>query len=159
MADAVAQSKVLLKIVMPSAPTVSFAPYDSQTIGLTTWDEAATIDGVTYHPARFALGDGTSTGDFSKGKGGLALGNQIASLEVENIFSGGFLKNYVDAGTIPLVGAVVTILDGVGATPQTWVLQEPSGDGPVLSFKLCTPGYLNQKRLQFAAMRYDGRPR
>jgi len=141
---------------MPSAPTVSFAPYDSQTIGLTTWDEAATIDGVTYHPARFALGDGTSTGDFSKGKGGLALGNQIASLEVENIFSGGLLKNYVDAGTIPLVGAVVTILDGVGATPQTWVLQEPSGDGPVLSFKLCTPGYLNQKRLQFAAMRYDG---
>jgi len=148
--------KTYLKIVMPSAPTVSFAPYDSQTIGLTTWDEAATIDGVTYHPARFALGDGTSTGDFSKGKGGLALGNQIASLEVENIFSGGFLKNYVDAGTIPLVGAVVTILDGVGATPQTWVIQEPSGDGPVLSFKLCTPGYLNQKRLQFAAMRYDG---
>lgn len=148
--------KTYLKIVMPSAPTVSFAPYDSQTIGLTTWDEAATIDGVTYHPARFALGDGTSTGDFSKGKGGLALGNQIASLEVENIFSGGLLKNYVDAGTIPLVGAVVTILDGVSATPQTWVLQEPSGDGPVLSFKLCTPGYLNQKRLQFAAMRYDG---
>lgn len=148
--------KTYLKIVMPSAPTVSFAPYDSQTIGLTTWDEAAIIDGVTYHPARFALGDGTSTGDFSKGKGGLALGNQIASLELENIFSGGFLKNYVDAGIIPLVGAVVTILDGVGATPQTWVLQEPSGDGPVLSFKLCTPGYLNQKRLQFAAMRYDG---
>ena len=146
--------KTYLKIVMPSAPTVSFAPYDSQTIGLTTWDEAATIDGVTYHPARFALGEGTSTGDFSKGKGGLALGNQIASLEVENIYSGGLLKNYVDAGTIPLVGAVVTILDGVDATLQTWVLQEPFGDGPVLSFKLCTPGYLNQKRLQFPASSY-----
>lgn len=142
--------KTLLKIVMPSAPSVAISPYDAQTIGLTDWDSDITVDGLTYRAVRFALGDATSSQDFSQGKGGFALGNQIASLTLENAFDGGLLDQFVDSGEIPLKGAVVYILDETGfVTPQTWTLQEKTVDGASISFALRSPGYMSTKLIQF----------
>lgn len=76
---------------MPSAPSVSIAPFDAQTIGLTDWDNDITVGGLTYRATRFALEDATSSQDFSQGKGGFALGNQIDHISLENGLDGGGL--------------------------------------------------------------------
>ena len=50
----------LLKIAMPSAPSVSIAPFDAQTIGLTDWDNDITANTVVSiiqqikHPCKSA---------------------------------------------------------------------------------------------------------
>ena len=151
-------SKTLLKITMPSAPSVSIAPFDAQTIGLTDWDNDITVGGLTYRATSFALGDATSSQDFSQGKGGFALGNQIDHIALENgLDGGGLLSSYVDSGAIPLNGATAQLLDETGAiTVQTWVFCEKAVDGATLSFSLRTPGYMSTKLVRFPASRYDG---
>lgn len=143
---------------MPSAPSVSIAPFDAQTIGLTDWDNDITVGGLTYRATRFALGDATSSQDFSQGKGGFALGNQIDHIALENgLDGGGLLSSYVDSGAIPLNGATAQLLDETGAiTVQTWVFCEKAVDGATLSFSLRTPGYMSTKLVRFPASRSDG---
>lgn len=143
---------------MPSAPSVSIAPFDAQTIGLTDWDNDIAVGGLTYRATRFALGDATSSQDFSQGKGGFALGNQIDHISLENgLDGGGLLSSYVDSGAIPLNGAIAQLLDETGAiTVQTWVLCEKAVDGATLSFSLRTFGYMSTKRVRFPASRDDG---
>lgn len=138
---------------MPSAPSVSIAPFDAQTIGLTDWDNDITVGGLTYRATRFALGDATSSQDFSQGKGGFALGNQIDHIALENgLDGGGLLSSYVDSGAIPLNGAIAQLLDETGAaTVQTWILCEMAVDGATLSFSLRTPGYMSTKLVRFPA--------
>lgn len=152
---------VLFKFVMPSAPSVAHYPFASQIAGLTTGEDQ-TLGGVVYASGRIVeCGTFTSSQDGSRGQGGYAVGLQgsITITDVVHDADGNAYRLYplVESGAIPLVGAVVTIMDeGGNAAAQTWIVQEPKQDGATLTLSLKTLGYLDARPLAFPARRRDG---
>ncbi len=127
-------------------------------VGLTTWDQDLTVDGVTYLKGRIiALSKlAASTGDASRGQGGYASPLEL-SLAISDRCAVGRLWPLVESGDVPLVGAEVRILNESGdMAPQTWYLHEPKLDGASIKFSLKTMRYLCTKPVAWSAMRYDG---
>ena len=55
--------ETLVKIEMSKAGTV--APFDSAEVCLTNWDADIVVRSKTFHHYQFALGDASSSADFS----------------------------------------------------------------------------------------------
>ena len=150
------ESLTLITITMPSAPTVSYAPFQSQIVYLTTGDDHyRSADGVTFLGNTIEdIDDISNEIDISQGQGAFAT-SMHGTISFADSCDGGRLLPLILNGHIPLIGASVFIQSegDLRYNPVTLYLQSPSVDSDgILSFDMYSAQYTKGKKL----IKWDG---
>ena len=145
------ESLTLITITMPSAPTVSYAPFQSQIVYLTTGDDHyRSTDGVMFLGNTIEdIDDISNEIDISQGQGAFAT-SMHGTISFADSCDGGRLLPLILNGNIPLIGASVFIQSegDLRYNPVTLYLQSPSVDSDgILSFDMYSAQYTKGKKL------------
>lgn len=152
------EALTLITITMPSAPTVAYAPFATQTVYLTTGDDYfRSTDSVTFQGNTIEdISEISNEIDMSQGQGAYNTAMH-GTISFADSCDGGRLLPLILNGSIPLIGAAVFIQSEgeLRYDPITLYLQNPSADSDgILSFDLYAAQYTRgQKLIKWSASR------